>query len=74
MNQTIYEKGIEKGRLDERMELICAQIEARFGSVPEAVRQELHRMPEEQVRRLALKILSADSLADLGLTGPQPER
>ena len=69
MNQTIY----EKGRVDERMELICALVEDRFGSVPETVRRELEQMPAEQVRHLALKISAADSLADLGLTGSQPE-
>jgi hypothetical protein len=63
MNQTIYEKGIEEGRLD----LVCSLIEERFGPVSEVARRELERLSAEQLRHLALKVGTAGSLADLDL-------
>jgi hypothetical protein len=75
LNQTTYEKGmemgIERGRDEERRELVCSLIEDRFGEVPEAVERALERLSAEQLRRLALKIGTAASLADLGLPGSQ---
>jgi len=75
MNQTMYErgmekgieKGIEKGRLEERLELVSSLLEARFGVAPEVVRPDLERLSAEELRRLAMKIPTASSLADLGL-------
>ena len=67
MNQTMYEKGIEKGRQAGQVELISSLIEERFGPIPEATRRELDRLPAEALRRMALKIGSAASLADLDL-------
>ena len=67
MNQTMYEKGIEKGRQAGQVELISSLIEERFGPIPEATRRELDRLPAEDLRRMALKIGSAASLADLDL-------
>lgn len=81
MNQTMYEKGIdqgfekgiekgiEKGRQVGQVELVCSLIESRFGSVSEVVRRDLERLPLEDLRRLALKVGAAASLADLGLAG-----
>ncbi|NUQ61343.1 MAG: hypothetical protein HUU20_02575 [Pirellulales bacterium] len=59
MNQTMYEKG--------QMDLVYSLIEARFGPVSDTIREDLERMPTEQLRRLALKVGTAASLADLGL-------
>ena len=56
------------------MELIGSLIEDRFGPVPEAMRRDLERLPAEQLRRLALKIGTAASLADLGLPASRAER
>jgi len=70
MNQTIYEKGIEKGRLEGQVELVTSQIEERFGVPPEAIRPALERMSAEELRGLALKIPNASLLADLGLAQP----
>jgi hypothetical protein len=67
MNQTIYEKGIEEGIEKGRLDLICSLMEDRFGPVSGAVRQDLERLSAEQLRRLALKIVTAESLADLNL-------
>jgi hypothetical protein len=67
MNQTTYEKGIEKGRQEGQMEFLCSLIEDRFGPVSETIRRDMERLPVEQLRRLALKIGTAASLADLGL-------
>jgi len=81
MNQTVYEKGleegiekgIEKGRQEERIDMVCSLIEERFGAVPEAVRRDLERLSAEQLRRLASKIGTADSLADLDLPASRLE-
>ncbi len=69
MNQTTYERGIARGQ----RQLICSLIEDRFGEVPEAVQRDLDRLSAEQLRRLALKIGRAVSLADLGLPAPPKE-
>jgi hypothetical protein len=78
MNQTTYEKGIEKGiekgRREGQMELVCSLIEDRFGPISEAIRQDLERLPMERLRRLAVKIRTAASLADLGLPESGGER
>jgi hypothetical protein len=67
MNQTTYEKGIEKGRREECLELLLAQLEARFGSLSAATREHLEQASMEELRRLALKVVTASSLDELGL-------
>jgi len=81
MNQTVYEKGMEEGRLEGRSEgrlegrlegqidLTCALIEDRFGSVPDTLRQELERLSVDELLALAPKIPKAKSLEELGLSG-----
>jgi len=61
------EKGIETGRQAGQVERILSLIEEHFGPTPEAARRELDRPPTEDLRRMALRIGSAASLADLGL-------
>ena len=73
MNQSIYEKGIEEGRQEGQRELIFSLIEDRFGPVPEAVRRDVERLSAEQLRRMALKIGTAASLADLGFPASRAE-
>lgn len=81
MNKTVYEeglekgieKGIEKGRRVGYLDMICSVIEERFGSVSADLTGHLEQLPVEELRRLALKIGTASSLAELGLPGSMPE-
>jgi hypothetical protein len=71
MMQSTYdkgiEKGIEKGRETERRRLIRRQIEARFGPLREEVRQRFEALSADQLDELALTLLQAKSLQELGL-------
>jgi hypothetical protein len=73
MNQTTYEKGIEKGiergRRQGQMELLISLLEERFGPVSQATRAYLEQAAMDDLRRLALKIATASSLAELELPG-----
>jgi hypothetical protein len=66
MNQTTYEKGIEKGKL----RLVEEVLEEKFGPLPPGVRERLEQLSMAELRRLALNIGTAKSLSELGL----PER
>jgi hypothetical protein len=67
MNQTTYEKGIEKGRREERLGLLVSLLETRFGPLSAATREHLEQASMEELRRLALQFATAASLDELGL-------
>lgn len=77
MNQTVYdqgiekgiEQGIEKGRREGRQQLVEELLQERFGAVSEETRARLASLSTEELRRLALKIGTASSAAELGLPG-----
>jgi flagellar biosynthesis/type III secretory pathway protein FliH len=77
MTTTFYEQGLEKGLeqgLQKGLEkgqrqLLEMQLATRFGPLQEEVRQRLASLPREQIQPLALAVLSAGSLRELGLEG-----
>ncbi|MFN4258226.1 MAG: DUF4351 domain-containing protein [Gemmataceae bacterium] len=81
MNKTVYdegleqgleqglERGLEQGRRKERLELIHALLEERFGPLAPELREQLEHLSMDELRRLALRIVKASSLAELGLPG-----
>jgi hypothetical protein len=76
MNRTMFdearEKGMEEGRRAERLELICAMLEGRFGPVSAAVRAYLEQLSMEELQRLAVKIGTGATQAELGLPAAAP--
>jgi hypothetical protein len=70
MMTTTFEKGVAKGR-EEAFEgtrrLLRKQLEHRFGPLPAAVAQKISNLPAEQLEGLGVALMSAQSLAELGL-------
>jgi hypothetical protein len=47
MNQTVFEKGIEKGNIQGKRELLRDQLEDRFGPLPPRVLEQVMNLPAE---------------------------
>ncbi len=54
-------------KLEAQRELLCEQLETRFGPLPPAALARLDDWPRERLTELARAILSAASLEELGL-------
>ena len=75
MNQTVYEKGLEKGTeigLEKgaeigRRRMMAELLEDSFGPLSQATMQQLDQLSINELRELSRKIRTAQSLADLGL-------
>jgi hypothetical protein len=66
------EKGLQKGREEGRLRtlhLIARQLEKRFGPLSPETRLRLESWPEDRLEEVAVNLLDARSLDDLGL-GP----
>ncbi len=63
MATTWYEQGRQKGQL----EVLVIQLEERFGPLSAAVRERLENLPQDRLRELIRKIVTAKSLRELGL-------
>jgi hypothetical protein len=76
MNKTVYEEGLEKGLEQGRrvghLDLVWAMLDERFGPVPVNLRTRLEHLSLQELRRLALKIGTAQSLIELDLSTPAP--
>lgn len=58
----------EAARQQGMQDLLLLQLEQRFGSVPDATRRRVQAVDAtEELTRLAGRILTAESLEDLGL-------
>ncbi|MDZ7615537.1 MAG: DUF4351 domain-containing protein, partial [Patescibacteria group bacterium] len=68
---TVYEqrgieKGIEKGRQEGRQETLLLQLERKFGSLPEEVKERVRRIQSaERLDALLVAVLDAKALDDL---------
>lgn len=60
-------EGKIEGRLEERLEIVLIQLEAKFGTLSPETTQRVREMDAEQLRRLSLELLRADSLKELQL-------
>jgi hypothetical protein len=71
MVETLFEKARKEGRLEGRLEgqreLLRRLLENRFGPLSPRVSERLAGSTAEELDRLALRLLSAASVDDLGL-------
>jgi hypothetical protein len=67
MMTTTFEKGVAKGREEGQRRLIRAQLENRFGPLPAAAVEKIRTLPAEQLEGLGIALMTAESLAELGL-------
>jgi hypothetical protein len=78
MAMTTNEKGVreclrqglmeyKKGMLEGRRRVLRKRLEARFGPLSPVARDRLDSLGPEQLEALALALLNAQSLQDLGL-------
>lgn len=62
------ERGLEQGQLQGQRRLLLRQLELRFGDLPGTTRQWIEGLDSpEELERLAEKVLTAETLDDLGL-------
>ena len=61
---------IEQGRQQGKQSILLLQLSKKFGTLPESVIQEIKAIiSEQELDRLSLSILTANSLAEMGLNG-----
>ena len=63
MNLTVYEKGVLAGQ----RKLLGQLLEAKFGPLPATAVERLQTLPEEELARLGLRYVQAQSLQELRL-------
>ena len=70
VNEWIDEGRVEgevKGRRVGQIELLEAMLETKFGPLPEASLAALRALPDDRLKAVSTALLSAKSLAELGL-------
>jgi len=65
--EEVEQRGEHKGRRLAQIEMLEAMLETRFGKLSEESLAALRAKPEEELLQLGIKILSVQSLAELGL-------
>jgi Domain of unknown function (DUF4351) len=65
MNKTPYDKGVEAGQV----RVVTRTLERKFGPLPAEARDRLAQLALDELTELTLRLGTAGSLADLGLTG-----
>ena len=68
------QQGLERERQQERQQgkrlLLIQQLMAKFGDLPQSVTEQIHGMTtEEELDQLGIRILTAESLEEMGLNG-----
>ena len=68
------QQGIQQGRQqgiqEGKQSILLLQLSTKFGTLPESVIQEIRAIiSEQELDRLSLSILTANSLAEMGLNG-----
>src|SRR5262249_25771881 len=71
MHKTWYEEDIEQsekeGERKGRIAILTEMLEAKFGTVPEAVRDHLQKADLPELHRIGVALLRANALTELGL-------
>ena len=61
------EEGRIEGRLEGQREMVLEQLAFKFGPLPAETRAAVEALTEPQINELAVRILTAQTLAELGL-------
>jgi len=61
------QRGLQMGRLQEKRELVARQLARKFHPLPESVVGMLEAIPAERLDEIALNLIDAKSLEELGL-------
>ena len=61
----LIRKGFAEGRVEGQMEILTEQIEKRFGSITPRTRKRLTSLKPNQLKAVGLRLLDAESIADL---------
>jgi uncharacterized protein DUF4351 len=62
------DESIREARLQARRDVLLRQMTLRFGRLPEAVRRKVEQITsDKKLERLALKVVTAKSLREMGL-------
>jgi hypothetical protein len=64
---TIFEEGLQQGRIVGQREILLLLLKNQFGSQNESVRQRIEQMSGDELQNLARQFVHARSLAELGL-------
>ena len=66
----VTEQGLQQGMQQGMQQILLQQLETKFGELPQAAVDEIKAIQsQEELTVLARKVLTANSLADLGLDG-----
>ena len=68
------QQGLEQGRQQERQQgkrlLLIQLLATKFGALPESVTEQIQGMTaDEELDQLGIRLLTADSLEEMGLNG-----
>jgi len=73
-NKTSYdrgrEEGLEEGKCLSMLEMLEAQLDAKFGPLPSEALLLLRAKPYEELKALTIQLLQANTLAELAITPP----
>ena len=73
--QEILDQGKAEGKAEGKLETFLAQLNSKFGRIPNWANQRLVNATPAQLDRWVLKILTADTLeGEIGRRGPRDTR
>ena len=67
MAMTDAQSLVAQGRKEGRLEMLLEQLEDKFGPVPPRVRAAVEALPQQRLREMARRLLTAQDLSDLQL-------
>ena len=65
--QVLMDQGRRQGRREGRREMLLEMLAFKFGAVSEETRAAVEALSEQRLNEFALRLLTARSLAELGL-------
>ena len=70
--QLEFQLGFHQGLRLGKQTLIIRQLAAKFGELPQSVTEQIHGMAaDEELDQLGVRLLTAESLEEMGLNGGQ---
>ncbi len=66
------QQGLQQGLQQGKRLFLIQLLATKFGELPQSVTDQIHRMTtEEELDQLGVRLLTAESLEDMGLNGGQ---